>query len=245
MGNVPRDGIGITTSPTHVPSEEKPRRIDDIPRDDVAMTKPNTLISKKQALLLSTALLMAVPAIAQAEPINRQKCETPGAMQRANNSKFICSPEGARNVWRRIDGATTLTAVINTLPNYSLLEAALKQAGLDATLATGGPFTIFAPRNAAFLALPKATLDYLLDPANVVVLRRVLLHHVVSGSVKAKNLSTGTYTMLDGTAVNVVVRKSGITIDDSRVKMADVMTGNGVLHGVSRVLVPAGLTIGS
>jgi uncharacterized surface protein with fasciclin (FAS1) repeats len=221
------------------------RRTEQFARHDVAMTTPNSYISKKKALLLSTALLLATPAIAHAGPLNGQKCDNPGAMQRANNSKFVCSPEGGRSVWRRIDGATTLTSVINTLPRYSLLATALKQAGLDTTLATGGPYTIFAPRNSAFLALPKATLDYLLDPANVVVLRRVLLHHVVSGSVKSSALSSGTYTMLDGTTVNVVVRQSGITIDDARVTMGDVMSTNGVLHGVSKVLVPTGLVLGS
>jgi uncharacterized surface protein with fasciclin (FAS1) repeats len=191
-----------------------------------------------KALLVTSALLMAAPAVANASPINGQKCNNPGAMQRANNSKFVCSPEGGKSRWRRVTGQMTITSILEAMPNYSLLVTALKQAGLDTTLKTGGPFTLFAPRNAAFLALPKATLDYLLDPANVAVLRQLLLHHVVSGSVKAADLDTTSYTMLDGTSVDVVVTKSNVTIDDSRVTMADVIATNGVIHSVNKVIVP-------
>ncbi|NCV47854.1 MAG: fasciclin domain-containing protein, partial [Actinobacteria bacterium] len=97
----------------------------------------------------------------------------------------------------------------------------------------------------AFLALPKAKLDFLLDPANVAVLREVLLHHVVTGEVMAKDLNTASYSALDGTLLDVVVRTSGITIDGARVTMADVDATNGVVHAVSSVLVPDDVVIGS
>ena len=192
---------------------------------------------------MTTALLLASPAIANASPLNQQKCDNPGALIRANNSKFVCSPEGGRNVWRRINGATTVGSIIDVLPRYSLLASALKQTGLDTALVAPGPFTLFAPRNSAFLALPKPTLDYLLDPANVAMLRQVLLHHVVSGSLRAGDLETKTYTALDGTSLKVVVLKSGITISGSRVTMGDVIGTNGVIHGVSKVIVPSSIVL--
>lgn len=188
----------------------------------------------------------AIAATTSARPaaaINGRKCTNPGAFRRANNSRFVCSPEGGRNVWRRINGAANISAVVDALPRFSILTAALKQAGLDGALAGTGPFTLFAPRDAAFMALPKATLDYLLNPANVAVLRRVLLHHVVNGAVRSTDLSTGTYTTLDGTTISAVVRKMNITIDGARVTLGDVVATNGVVHGVSRVLVPADVVI--
>lgn len=200
-------------------------------------------MTKTKAIIMTTALLLASPAIANASPLNQQKCDNPGALIRANNSKFVCSPEGGRNVWRRVNGATTIGAIVNTLPRYSLLAGALRQAGLDTALVAPGPFTLFAPRNSAFLSLPKPTLDYLLDPTNVAMLRQVLLHHVVSGSLRANDLETKSYTALDGTALKVVIRKSGITIDGSRVTMGDVIATNGVIHGVSRVIVPTSLVL--
>jgi uncharacterized surface protein with fasciclin (FAS1) repeats len=200
-------------------------------------------MTKPKAIIMSMALLLSAPALAQAAPINGQKCDNPGAMQRANNSKFVCSPEGGRNVWRRVNGATTIGAIVNALPGYSLLATALKQAGLDTTLVSGGPFTLFAPRNAAFLALPKSTLDYLLNPANVAVLRKVLLNHVLTTAVKSNAISSGSYTTANGTSINVVVRKSMIRVDGAKVTVGDVVATNGVIHGVSAVLVPSDVVI--
>ncbi|NCX18519.1 MAG: fasciclin domain-containing protein [Actinobacteria bacterium] len=238
-------GITVTIYTTRIPTCRKLRRNSLRARDDIDMTQHIRNISKKKALLISTALLLAVPAAAQAEPINGQKCSTPGALIRANNSRFICASEGAKSRWRRVNGELTITSILEAMPRYSLLVTALKKAGLDTTLRGSGPFTLFAPRNAAFLALPKAKLDFLLDPANVAVLREVLLHHVVTGEVMAKDLNTASYSALDGTLLDVVVRTSGITIDGARVTMADVDATNGVVHAVSSVLVPDDVVIGS
>ena len=230
-----------------VPIAPKAVGVDRCARHDVAMTKT-------KATLVTMALLFTTPVIAQASPLNAasiapasplngQKCNNPGAIQRANNSRFVCSPEGARNVWRRVNGATTIGAIVNAMPNYSLLATALKAAGLDTTLVTSGPFTLFAPRDAAFRALPKETLDYLLAPANVAVLRKVLLNHVLGSAVRSTMLSSGTYTTLNGTTISVTVRKSGIMVDGAKVTVGDVIATNGVIHGVSKVLVPSDVVI--
>lgn len=199
-------------------------------------------MTKRNIALLSLALLVTAPSVAHAAPLNGKRCDNPGSIIRANNARFVCSPEGGRSVWRRVNGATTISAIIGALPGYSLLGTAIKQAGLDTALAGAGPFTIFAPRNAAFLALPKSTLDYLLDPANVDVLTKVLLHHVVSGSKPARTLTSGSYVTLNGTTINVSVRNQ-IRIDGARVTFADVTATNGVLHGLSGVLLPSDVTI--
>lgn len=228
-------------------------------RHDVDMKKLNTLIVTSTLLLAapSTALLAApnsagalapnsagalAPNNAVASPLNGQKCDNPGALRRANNSRFVCSPEGARNVWRRVERPATLSSIVAAIPGYSLLATALKQSGLDTALATAGPFTLFAPRNAAFLALPQEKLDYLLDPANVAVLRKVLLHHVVSGSISSRLLQSGTYTTLNGTMITVRVG-SQIRIDGARVTFGDVAATNGLMHGITGVLVPSDVMI--
>jgi uncharacterized surface protein with fasciclin (FAS1) repeats len=230
-----------------------------IQRHDVDMKKLNTLIVTSTLLLAApgSALLAApnraqvgspssaqatAPITAVASPLNGQKCDNPGALRRANNSRFVCSPEGARNVWRRVERPATLSSIVAAIPGYSLLATALKQSGLDTALATAGPFTLFAPRNAAFLALPQSKLDYLLDPANVAVLRKVLLHHVVSGSVSSSSLQSGTYTTLNGTMITVRVGNQ-IRIDGTRVTFADVAATNGLMHGITGVLVPSDVMI--
>lgn len=232
---VHRLSIRITTTAMRIPNRRKALRGQLRLRHTDAMMKRNTA-------LLSLALFVAAPTITHAAPLNGQRCNNPGAIMRANNARFVCSPEGGRSVWRRVNGAATISSIIGALPGYSLLGAAIKQAGLDTALAGAGPFTIFAPRNAAFLALPKPTLDYLLDPANVAVLRKVLLHHVVSGSVTARTLASGTYVTLNGTTINVTVRNQ-IRIDGARVTFADVTATNGILHGLTGVLVPSDVSI--
>jgi uncharacterized surface protein with fasciclin (FAS1) repeats len=226
-----------------------------------------THINKRNALFLSTALLVGAataivaapsttraaaivaatpaPSMSAVQPMVAKKCDVPGAIRRANNSRFICSPEGARNVWRRLTGAS-ITAVAKALPNYSLFVAAVTAAGLDTTLASPGSYTVFAPRNAAFLSLPPGVLDTLLKPENVAALRQVLLHHVVNGTVKAADVSTGSYQMLDGTSVNVrVLKNNRIFIGEARVVLGDVLANNGVIHGINAVLLPPGFILPS
>ena len=144
--------------------------------------------------------------------------------------------------WCRVDTPATLPVIAEALKGYSTFSSLLKLSGLDVTLAQTGPYTVFAPRNAAFMALPKETLAALQRPDNLAALRRILLHHVVAGSLKARGLRTTTYQTLDGTTLGVVV-KNGVRVDGAKVTVADVLATNGVLHGLSKVLIPTGVTI--
>ena len=193
-------------------------------------------------LPFAIALAIAAPSVAHADSLGGQRCDNPGASQRANNGKFVCSPEGARSVWRRVETPATIPVIADALRGYSTFTSLLKLSGLDVTLAQSGPYTVFAPRNAAFNALPKETVAALQRPDNLAALRRILLHHVVSGSVKARALRTMSYQTLDNTMISVVV-KNGVRVDGAQVTVADVMATNGVIHGLSKVLIPAGITI--
>lgn len=123
-------------------------------------------------------------------------------------------------------------------PNLSTLATALRITGLDAVLAAGGPFTVFAPTNAAFAALPSATLNALLaDPA---ALAQVLLFHVASGQVLSSQLTNGqnVTTLRAGARPLVVNLTGGVRIDNSNVIAADVRATNGVVHVINAVLLP-------
>ena len=126
--------------------------------------------------------------------------------------------------------------------NFTTLVKLLQATGLDAALAGAGPFTVFAPTDAAFAKLPKATLDALAaDPA---LLERVLLYHVVSGKVLAADAAkAGSAETLEGDSV--VFRKSwhhgwrhGLRVNDARIIAADVLATNGVIHVIDTVLIP-------
>ena len=122
--------------------------------------------------------------------------------------------------------------------NLSTLATALRLTGLDATLAAGGPFTVFAPTNAAFAALPAATLNGLL--ANPTQLAQVLLFHVASGQVLSTQLTNGQNitTLRAGARPLVVNLTGGAKIDSSNVVAADVRGLNGVVHVIDAVLLP-------
>ncbi|KQP11922.1 fasciclin domain-containing protein [Pseudorhodoferax sp. Leaf267] len=135
--------------------------------------------------------------------------------------------------------------------DHTTLVAAVKAAGLVDTLKGTGPFTVFAPTNAAFAALPAGTVDTLLKPENKATLSGILTYHVVPGKVDAKSLmkmiddgkgSASLKTVAGGT---LTAKSSGgkVMVTDEKgstatVTIADVMQSNGVIHVVDKVLLP-------
>ena len=123
--------------------------------------------------------------------------------------------------------------------DLSTLVAAVKAAGLVETLSGDGPFTVFAPTNEAFAALPEGTVENLLKPENKDQLIAVLTYHVVSGDAYAKDLSNGQdITTVEGDDVKVKINKKGVMINDAKVVAADVKATNGVVHVIDHVLLP-------
>ena len=120
---------------------------------------------------------------------------------------------------------------------FTTLASLLEKAGLVDTLATGGPFTVFAPTDAAFAKVPQATLDALAaDPAK---LKAVLLYHVVSGRVAAADVVKLTSAKtLEGRSVAIKVVDGSVFVDDARVTTPDVVASNGIIHVVDSVLIP-------
>ncbi|MCS7006455.1 MAG: fasciclin domain-containing protein [Thermoleophilia bacterium] len=121
--------------------------------------------------------------------------------------------------------------------DFTTLASLLKQAGLAKTLQGKGPFTVFAPTDAAFAKVPKATLDAL--GKDRAALRGVLLYHVVQGKVTAaKVVKLRSATTLNGQSVRIRVRGGTVFVNGARVTTPDVMASNGVIHVIDRVLIP-------
>ena len=122
---------------------------------------------------------------------------------------------------------------------FSTLVAAVTAAGLVDTLKGDGPFTVFAPTNAAFEALPPGTVESLLKPENKDQLIKILTYHVVPGAVTSDQLAGQRLDVatVQGQTVHIDGRK-GVTVNKSRVTTADVIASNGVIHVIDRVLLP-------
>jgi uncharacterized surface protein with fasciclin (FAS1) repeats len=119
--------------------------------------------------------------------------------------------------------------------NFKTLAAALKAGDLISTLKGKGPFTVFAPTDAAFAKIPKADLDALLkDKAK---LRAVLTYHVVSGKVMSTDLKAGNVKTVQGSDV-MITTAGGAMVNDAKVVTADVAADNGVIHAIDTVLMP-------
>ena len=122
---------------------------------------------------------------------------------------------------------------------FGTLVAAVKAADLVGTLQGKGPFTVFAPTDAAFAKLGKDTLADLLKPENKAKLTAILTYHVVAGNMPAGKVATqGQLTTVQGSPLAVVADKSGVTIGSAKVVKADVMATNGVIHVIDSVLLP-------
>ena len=123
--------------------------------------------------------------------------------------------------------------------SFNTLAAALGAAGLIDTLKGSGPFTVFAPTDDAFAKLPAGTVDNLLKPENIDQLKAILTYHVVSGKIMAADIGSGAKpTTLQGSTIDVVASKGGVTVNGANVISADVEASNGVIHVIDAVLLP-------
>jgi len=137
-----------------------------------------------------------------------------------------------------------IVEIASSDPNFSTLVAAVSAAGLVDTLSGPGPFTVFAPTNAAFDALPAGTVESLLLPENKDTLTSILTYHVVPGSITSDQLigtRQNVATVQGGTVnVNGIQSKlnSGVRVNDANVTTADIIASNGVIHVIDKVLLP-------
>lgn len=118
--------------------------------------------------------------------------------------------------------------------NFNTLVAAVQAAGLEETLRGDGPFTVFAPTDEAFAALPEGTLASLLDPENIEQLQAILTYHVIAGEV----MSTDLLSVASTATVNGQEATFGLRVGGANVTAADISASNGVIHVIDQVLIP-------
>lgn len=125
--------------------------------------------------------------------------------------------------------------------SFTILLQAVEAAGLTETLQGKGPFTIFAPTDAAFKELPADALRDLLKPENKEVLVKILTYHVVPGKVISSDLKSGEVKSVEGGNINVKVGSDGVMVNDATVTQADIQGSNGVIHVINKVILPPDL----
>jgi len=170
---------------------------------------------------LAALVVLAAPAPAQ---------EHPRASEHPKASQMKAAAEAK---------AGDLVAVAAQAGDFKTLIAAVKAAGLAETLQGDGPFTVFAPTDAAFAKLPEGTVDELLKPENKTKLARILSYHVVPGKLMAKDVATTEVQTAEGQMLPIVAKDGKVTVGGASVVKTDVEAANGVIHVIDTVLMPA------
>ncbi len=132
----------------------------------------------------------------------------------------------------------TIVDVAVAAGTFDTLVAAVSAAGLAETLSGEGPFTVFAPTDDAFAALPAGLVDALLLPENEAALVAVLTYHVLGAEVPSSDVATGSVETLQGEEIELVAGDDGVTVNGANVIAVDVEASNGVIHVIDSVLVP-------
>ena len=169
----------------------------------------------------------------------------------AAGASLIAAPAVAHD--HKAKGAKgNIVGIASSSPDHKTLVAAVKAADLVSTLASGGPFTVFAPTDAAFTKLPAGTVDTLLLPANKSSLQQVLTYHVVSGKVTASQLISqiqagggkASLTTVEGSPLVATVEGGKVVLTDEKggkatVVATDLAASNGVVHVTDAVSIPS------
>ena len=181
--------------------------------------------------VIGASALIGFPAWAHINS-NTRVANATQTQQVAGNVKTAASPAPTA-------AAKDIVAIASGDPQFKTLTTALGAADLVTTLKGKGPFTVFAPTDAAFAALPKGTVENLLKPANKAKLTKILTYHVVPGSVLSTSLKSGDVKSVEGSSLKVAVSTGKVTVSGANVVKADIKASNGVIHVIDKVLIPA------
>jgi uncharacterized surface protein with fasciclin (FAS1) repeats len=151
---------------------------------------------------------------------------------------LFAAPDALAQYGEKADAPSLVEVVVST-DALSTLETAVKEAGLVEALSGEGPFTVFAPTDDAFGALPEGTVASLLEDENIETLKGILTYHVVPGKLKAADLSDGqVLETLNGKALRVSIADGTVMVGGATVVTPNVAASNGVAHVIDGVLIP-------
>jgi uncharacterized surface protein with fasciclin (FAS1) repeats len=189
----------------------------------------------------------AVPPTSPSSPDKPSSSESPTAPSKPSSSESPTAPDKPSSSEQpsaqpsAAESTTTVAGMVSSSNSFKTLASAIKAADLDATLSGKGPYTLFAPTDQAFAALPKGTVETLMKPENKDKLVKVLTYHVISSETTTSDLKPGKVTSVEGSAIDVKSAGKDITVNDAKVLKADVKASNGIIHVIDKVMLPPDL----
>lgn len=188
-------------------------------------------LSTAIASLLLTVVAACAPETAQAPPASPEASVSPSVQSSAPSEVAPTSSPTA-------SAAGSIVDVASSNASLKMMTAAIQAAGMTSTLQGKGPFTVFAPTDQAFAAVPAATRQRVLEPKNRAILARILSYHVVPGAITSTQLKSGSVKTVEGKTVNINVSPERVTVNDAKVTQPDIPASNGVIHVVDRIILP-------
>ena len=157
----------------------------------------------------------------------------------SDNATQAAIPAGGQENVKDDVSAKDVVKVAVASKDHTTLVAALKQAELVTSLSNAGPFTVFAPTNAAFDKLPAGTVDGLMKPDQKEALQNILQYHVAVAAMKAESFTDGQVLgMVNGDNVTITIKNGKIMLNNSATIVATVVASNGIVHVIDGVLLP-------
>lgn len=188
---------------------------------------------KKLAIGLSVmgGALICLPVFAQAKQIIAQV--------EPISAEIEPMPETSPNpeLDEEMSAAGDIVDVAINSGSFATLITALETAGLVDTLSGEGPYTVFAPTDEAFAALPEGAIEKLLMPENQAILEQILTYHVVPGELTSGDLVSGSVTTVEGSDVIIEIEET-VKVNDATVVMPDITASNGIIHAIDQVIMP-------
>ncbi|RII33920.1 fasciclin domain-containing protein [Clostridium chromiireducens] len=156
-------------------------------------------------------------------------------------NRYVYAEETDISIMERQDSSKDIVDIAISDNRFKTLVTALKAAELVDTLKGQGPFTVFAPTDAAFAKLPKGAIDNLLKPENKETLVKILTYHVVPGKLTAEDvlkLNDTELKMFSGDNAKIEVKDNNVYIDGAKVIVTDIIAKNGIIHVIDTVMMP-------
>lgn len=200
------------------------------------MKRGDHTANKNQGEVMKLKRRTALVAVAAAAALTLVGCSS--STDETASESAVASEEAATDeMAEEATGAGTVVDIASSTDGFSTLVTAVGAADLVDTLNGEGPFTVFAPTDEAFAALPAGVLDALLLPENKDVLAKILTYHVVPGTVMAADVTDGEVATVEGQNVTLSTA-DGVTVNGAKVVQADIVASNGVIHVIDAVILP-------
>lgn len=191
------------------------------------------------ATALATAVLLAGCASDDEDTTEEATATQDAAEEATDTAEAMPTDDAGATDDAAAEDVGTIVDVATTDTRFTVLVQAVDAAGLVETLSDEGPYTVFAPTDTAFDALPEGVLDALLLPENEAVLTDVLTFHVIDGAVLSDQISEGEVIALNGAPLGVnTTDLDDLTVEGTTVVATDIEASNGVIHVIDEVLIP-------